>query len=88
MPPRHWGASATLNSEEFIEEFEIDLQIEPGSVSPATKLEDLPEYDSMGRITVLSLVDALCDVQLTAEELESCATVGDIISFVEGHDSA
>ena len=77
-----------MNSEELVEEFEMDLQIEPGSVSPATKLEDLPEYDSMGRITVLSLVDALYDVQLTAEELESCATVGDIAALVERHQSA
>jgi acyl carrier protein len=59
-----------------------ELQADPASVAMDTKLQDIPEYDSMGRLSVLAMLDGHYGVMVSAEELEACDTVRDLGTLI------
>ena len=50
-------------------------------ITPETLLEDCPDWDSIGALSVMSEVDDEFDVIISADEMESCRTFGDILKF-------
>ena len=61
----------------------LELQADPNALAAETRLEDIPEYDSMGRLVVLAMLDGHYGVLVSAEELETCVSVGDLAALVE-----
>jgi acyl carrier protein len=59
----------------FIQDFEAELQLAAGTVSPSMPLAAVPRFDSMGRLSLLSMVDAKYGVALDADALDRCPTV-------------
>lgn len=49
---------------------------------PDTTLENLDEWDSMGTIATIAMLDRRFDVRLTAEQLVDVKTVSDILAFM------
>ena len=58
----------------------IDAEDTQG-ITPETLLEDCPDWDSIGALSVMSEVDDEFDVIISADEMESCKTFGDILKF-------
>jgi|TARA_B110000037_G_scaffold182681_1_gene210514 acyl carrier protein len=65
-----------MSLEKFIEEFEEAVEdIEPGSLTVATKYRELEAWDSLAVLTVIAMVDAEYDVRLKADTLKNCETL-------------
>tara|TARA_Y100001958_G_C21225573_1_gene550964 strand:- start:721 stop:942 length:222 start_codon:yes stop_codon:yes gene_type:complete len=59
--------------------FEVDLN----TLSVNSKLIDIPQYDSMAKLSVIVLADDEFNKKLTGEILRDFKTVGDIIQFLK-----
>jgi acyl carrier protein len=74
-----------MKTAEFIAKFEEDVVYVPqGSLTLETPLNDLEEWDSMATVAVLALVDEYLGLRLNGEQLQSCNTLGDLITLVNG----
>lgn len=68
----------------FIEGFVIAVDFqEPVPVADGTRLEDLPEWDSLAALGVIVMCDTDYGVTITGDDLKACVTVGDIFARVE-----
>ena len=76
--------AATPEMRAFLEGFvmAVDFQ-EQVPVTADTRLEDLPEWDSLAALGVIVMCDADYAVTITGDDLKACRTVGDIYSRVE-----
>ena len=79
--------SSTVTSQEldcFVEQFvvAVDFQ-EPVPIRGDTRLENLPEWDSLAALGVIVMCDTEYEVTITGDDLKSCATVGDIYARVQ-----
>lgn len=67
----------------FIEDFEEAVEdIEPGSLTAATKYRELEAWDSLAFLTVIAMVDAEYNVRLKAEALKNCETLEALFALV------
>jgi acyl carrier protein len=74
-----------MSLEKFIEEFEEAVEdIEPGSLTAATKYRELKVWDSLAVLTVIAMVDAEYDVRLKADTLKKCETLEALFAQVSG----
>ena len=74
---------------EFLEQFltAVDFQ-DPVPVTGETKLEDLPEWDSLAALGVIVMSDTEYGVTITGVDLKECLTVGDIYTKVRKKKAA
>jgi acyl carrier protein len=52
-------------------------------IKPETVLEELEEWDSMGVIAVISMLDKKNKVQLKADQIKALKTVADILEYMK-----
>jgi len=52
-------------------------------LTPAKELEQLEEWDSMGIISVIAMLDKKYGVQLKADQIQALKSVGDILNLME-----
>jgi acyl carrier protein len=67
-----------MTGESFLRELEKVLEREPGTLTPATKLEEIG-WDSLGELSFLALADRTLGRQVEATRLSSCVTAGDLL---------
>lgn len=68
--------------ETFANEFAKDLEIE-GNEYLTCRLKDLPEYDSMGLITVSLTIERLYDFQIPLEALDDLENLKTLYIYCE-----
>jgi acyl carrier protein len=68
---------------QFILTLEQELQIATGSLSSTDQMSSIPEFDSLGRLSVISMCDSRFGFVLNIPEMDACATVSDFHSLVE-----
>lgn len=66
----------------FIENLAAAIALPADGIAPATKLADLPNWDSLAILTTLSMVDFEYSVSLTGLDLQNCATVSELYLLV------
>lgn len=54
----------------------------PGRLTPETLRADIPEWDSLGVLTVMANLDSDFDVVLSDDEVQSLKKVGDILDIL------
>jgi acyl carrier protein len=59
----------------------VDFQ-EPVPIAAETKLESLPEWDSLAALGVIVMCDTEYGVAITGDDLKACVTVADIYARV------
>ena len=66
--------------EELVKKLADVLSEDPSSVSEETELESLSDWDSMGQMEVISILDS---IQVSAKQgaLEECRVIGDIVAL-------
>lgn len=69
-----------MTTEEGIAMLEDVLEVEQGSLRPETMLSDIPEYDSMAKLSIIVMFDDELGKKLTGEMLRKFKTVGDILA--------
>jgi len=69
--------------DQFIEQFlaAVDFQ-NPVEVKPDTKLEDLPEWDSLSALATIVLFDTEYGKVIVGADLAKCATVSDLYALL------
>lgn len=63
--------------EKFAQKFANELQVEL-DVALSAKLSEMPEYDSMAKITVSLLIEELFDFQIEYDDLNNAETLKDL----------
>lgn len=66
---------------EFIEKFKEALDIE-GEFDVNAELEEFEEWDSMGYISVMSMLDEEYGKEVNANQLKDCKTLADLYELV------
>ena len=59
------------------------LDAEKELIAPEKTLEELEEWDSMGVIAVISMLDKKYKVQLKADQIKALKTVNDILEYMQ-----
>lgn len=68
----------------FVRNFESAVEgIAPSSLDPDVELESLEEWDSLAALSVLAMVDAEYETEISGNELRRCKTIRDIYSVIE-----
>ena len=65
-----------------IELLEDLFEIENGTLVPEMSLEEMDEYDSMSKLSLIVLMDEEFGKKLTGEQILKFKTVQDIIDFM------
>lgn len=67
-----------MKKEDFIAIFKETLHIK-GEITEETILSNIPEWDSLGVIVTVALLNREFNVNITSSEIQKCSTVKDII---------
>jgi len=70
--------------DDFIRNFENAVEaIEPNSLTPETAFTELPEWDSLAALSILAMVDAEYDTEISCKELRGCRTLHELFDVVK-----
>lgn len=72
-----------MTNKEIINFIEDSLEIDMNTLSENSLLLDIPEYDSMAKLSVIILADEEFNKKLTGETMRDFKTVGDIVEFLK-----
>ena len=59
------------------------LEINKERIALATELDSLEEWDSLGIMAVIAMLDKRFDINLKGDEIASLNTAGDILRYME-----
>ena len=72
-----------MTNQEKIALLEETLEIDEGTLTEDMLLEDVDEYDSMAKLSLIVMMDDEFDVKLTGDMIKGFQTVGDILTVME-----
>jgi acyl carrier protein len=72
-----------MKESEIIELIAEVLELEIGDIDMSTLLADLPEYDSMAKLSVIVLMDEEFEKKLSGEAMEEFKRIGDMVAFAQ-----
>jgi len=72
-----------MTNQEKIALLEETLEIDEGTLTEDMLLEDVDEYDSMAKLSLIVMMDDEFDVKLTGDMIKGFQTVGDILAVME-----
>ena len=58
------------------------LELDEGDLALDTVLDDIDEYDSMAKLSLIVLMEDEFDVKLTGDVIKGFETVGDIVKLM------
>jgi acyl carrier protein len=59
------------------------MELDEGTLTPETVLEDIEEWDSMAALSFIVLLDEEFNKKITAKEIRAFKTIGDMLSVME-----
>ena len=59
------------------------MELEEGSLTANTVLDDIEEYDSMAKLSLIVLMNDEFGKKLTAKEIKNFSKVQDVLDFME-----
>lgn len=59
------------------------LDADEGMVKPETVLGTLDEWDSMGKIAIIAMLDKYYNIQINAAQISALKTVADILEYMK-----
>ena len=68
-----------MTEKEKLTLLEETLEVDEGTLSPETMLEDVEEYDSMTKLSLIVMMDDEFNKKLTSDMIKSFVTVADIL---------
>lgn len=67
---------------EFLTDFADILQIDPENLSGDTVLEELPEWDSMTKLSLMSYARKQYKMRIPVKDLIAFSSIGDIFAYL------
>ena len=74
--------------EKFLVSFQEALQIEGRDISLEDVFRDYDEWDSLGRLSLIALLDEEFNLQIENNEFAKLITVADILTAIEKNATA
>ncbi len=71
-----------MSDQEKIAMLEEAWELDEGALAADTVLEDVEEYDSMAKLSLIVLMDDEFGVKLTGDVIKGFETVGDILKLM------
>lgn len=71
-----------MTNKEIINLIEDALEIDANTLTEETKLDDIEELDSLGKLTLITLFDDEFDKELKGEHLIEFKTIKDLLDFL------
>ncbi len=71
-----------MTQETKIEMLEEMLELDGGSLKPEMNLNEIPEYNSMAKLSLIVMMDEEIGKKLTGEDIQGFKTVQDILNFM------
>jgi acyl carrier protein len=71
-----------MRTPEFLNMVAEAIEVDPSSLTWDTHIADVPEWTSLGWLTLMSLVDEQMNAQLNSKEIRALVTVGDLADYV------
>ena len=65
---------------ELLEEM---MELDAGTLTPETVLEDIEEWDSMAKLSLIVLIDEECGKKLASADIKTFVTIQDILNFMD-----
>ncbi len=59
------------------------LELDEGALNEEMSLDEIDEYDSMAKLSLIVLMEDECDVKLTGDVIRGFKTVGDIVALMD-----
>lgn len=72
-----------MSMEEKIALLEEILDVEEGELKPEMELDDIEEWDSIGKLSLMAEVRKRSGVVIAVSDMNKCQTVQDICAFLE-----
>ena len=72
-----------MTQKEKIALLEDMLEVDSNTLTPETELDNVEEYDSMSKLSLIVLKDDEFGKKLTGEQILKFRTIGDILAFME-----
>ena len=72
-----------MTNQEKIALLEETLEIDEGTLTEDMLLEDVDEYDSMAKLSLIVMMDDEFGIKLTGDMIKGFQTVGDILAVME-----
>lgn len=72
-----------METSKKIELLEDLFELEVGTLNPEIVLDNLEEYDSMSKLSLIVMMDEECGKKLTGEQILKFKTVQDILDFMD-----
>lgn len=71
-----------MSIEKFVEDFRASIDTADDTwlkdLTPETKFQELPQWDSLAFLCVFALLDATYGAQVTAEAVRNCKTIAEL----------
>jgi acyl carrier protein len=72
-----------MNVSEFVRNFENAVEnVEPDSLTPETQYQKIKQWDSLGLLCLLAMIDCEYQVQVPGMALKQCETLQDVYELV------
>ena len=71
-----------MTIEEKLALLEDTLELDNGQLKPEMELSSIAEYDSMGKLSLIVMMDDEFGKKLTGEQISEFSTVQDILDFM------
>lgn len=71
-----------MTQEEKITMLEDMLELESGTICAEMELSNIPEYDSMAKLSLIVMMDDEFGKKLTGEQIREFITVQDILDYM------
>lgn len=71
-----------MTNEEKIAMLEDMLELDGGTLKPEMNLDDIEEYDSMAKLSLIVMMDDEFNKKLSGEQIRTFKTVRDILDFM------
>lgn len=59
------------------------LKVQPANVTPSTRDEDLPSWDSLGQVNLIMALEQAFDVYIEVEDFGDLKSVAAILAYLE-----
>jgi acyl carrier protein len=69
--------------QEFCKNLEETLEIESKTVEPSDIFRDYDEWDSLGQLSLIAMLDEEYEVEIESEDFKTLITVQDLINEVK-----
>jgi acyl carrier protein len=85
---RRLSVNHPMTHNEFLQEIEEILGLNPGTLKGHEKLEDLENWDSTALVSLIAVAESRSNREITLDQVVSCSTVADLLRLVRVEGSS